>query len=157
MFKGGLQDQSEITTKYHTATHLLHAALRQVLGSHVQQKGSNITVARLRFDFSHDSKLTDSQIHDIEDLVNQKISEDLPVTKVEMKKSDALAQGALAFFPEKYPEVTSVYQIGDFSKELCGGPHANSTGEIGRIKIVREESAGSGLRRIYATALLPQN
>lgn len=153
MFKGGLQDQSEITTRYHTATHLLHASLRKILGDHVQQKGSNITADRLRFDFSHDSKLTDSQITEIEDLVNQKIAENLPVTKVEMKKSDALAQGALAFFPEKYPDVTNVYSIGDFSKELCGGPHVNSTGIIGKIKITREESAGAGIRRIYATAL----
>ncbi len=161
MFKGGLQDQSEITTRYHTATHLLHASLRKILGDHVQQKGSNITADRLRFDFSHDSKLTNSQIHEIEDLVNQQIIKDLPVTKVEMRKTDALAQGALAFFPEKYPDVTNVYSIGDpstgsgqvFSKELCGGPHVNSTGIIGKIKITREESAGAGIRRIYATAL----
>ena len=150
MFKGGLQDQSEITTRYHTATHLLHASLRKILGDHVQQKGSNITAERLRFDFSHDSKLTDSQILEIENLINEKILEDLPVTKVEMKKSDALSQGALAFFPEKYPDVTNVYEIRGFSKELCGGPHVNSTGVIGKIKITREESAGSGVRRVYA-------
>jgi alanyl-tRNA synthetase len=151
MFRGGLQDQSEITTKYHTATHLLHAALRQILGPHVQQKGSNITSERLRFDFSHPDKLTPDQISEIEKLVNLKISQNLPVTKTEMAKTQALAEGALAFFPEKYPEICSVYQIGDFSKELCGGPHVGSTGEIGSIKITREESAGSGVRRIYAS------
>lgn len=153
MFKGGLQDRSEITTRYHTATHLLHAALRQVLGTHVQQKGSNITAERLRFDFSHPSKLTSEQLSQVESLINQKIQENIPVTRVEMKKSDALAQGAMAFFPEKYPDVTSVYTIGNFSKELCGGPHVTSTGEIGKIRVTREESAGAGVRRIYATAV----
>lgn len=153
MFRGGLQDRSDITTKYHTATHLLHAALRQVLGPHVGQKGSNITSERLRFDFSHPSKLTPGELQQVQDLVNQKISENLPVTRVEMPKTKALAEGALAFFPEKYPDVTSVYSIGDFSRELCGGPHVNSTGEIGKISITREESAGSGTRRIYATAV----
>ena len=150
MFKGGLQDQSEITTKYHTATHLLHAALRQVLGDHVQQKGSNITTERLRFDFSHPGRLSDEEIKKIEDLVNEKIREDIPVVKKEMEKKRALAEGALAFFPEKYPEVTNVYTIGDFSKELCGGPHMASTGAIGRIKITKEESVGAGVRRVYA-------
>jgi alanyl-tRNA synthetase len=154
MFKGGLQDQSEITVKYHTATHLLHKALRHVLGNHIAQKGSNITSERLRFDFSHPSKLTDQQITDIEKIINAKISADLPVTRQEMPKTKALSEGALAFFPEKYPEITSVYTIGPldnwYSKELCGGPHVSSTGEIGGIKIVKEESAGSGIRRIYA-------
>ena len=153
MFRGGLQDHSDVTTRYHTATHLLHAALRHVLGSHVQQKGSNITAERLRFDFSHTDKLTTEQIKKIEDLINTKVKENIPVTKTEMPKTKALAEGALAFFPERYPDVTSVYQIGDFSKELCGGPHVNSTGEIGRIKIIKEESAGAGVRRIYATAV----
>lgn len=150
MFKSGLQDQSEVTTKYHTATHLLHASLRKILGNHVSQKGSNITAERLRFDFSFDRKLTDSEIKDVEDLVNQKIGEDLIVELLEMQKAKALAEGALAFFPEKYPEVTNVYKIGDFSMELCGGPHVNSTGEIGKINIFKEESAGAGVRRIYA-------
>ncbi len=150
MFKGGLEDQSEITTQYHTATHLLHAALRQILGNHVSQKGSNITSERLRFDFSHLEKLTDDQVRQIEDLINQKISENIPVTRVEMKKSDAIAQGAMAFFPEKYPDITSVYTIGTFSKELCGGPHVSSTGQIGRIKIIKQESVSSGVRRLYA-------
>lgn len=151
MFKGGLADQSGTVTKYHTATHLLHAALRQVLGTHVQQKGSNITAERLRFDFSNDKKLSDEEIKLVEEFVNQKIDVNIKVEKLEMKKSEALAQGALAFFPEKYPDITSVYKIGNFSLELCGGPHVNSTGEIGRIKISKEESAGSGVRRIYAT------
>lgn len=155
MFKGGLQDASEITTRYHTATHLLHAALRQVLGNHVSQKGSNITSERLRFDFSHDKKLSEIELLEIERLVNQKINEDIEVNKLEMKKDEALKMGALAFFPEKYPDITSVYKIGDYSMELCGGPHVTSTSEIGRFKINREESAGAGIRRIYATALFP--
>jgi alanyl-tRNA synthetase len=150
MFKGGLQDQSEVTTKYHTATHLLHAALRQVLGGHVSQKGSNITGERLRFDFSHPEKLTSGEIQQIEDLVNQKIDEDIPVDKQQKDKKTALSEGALAFFPEKYPEIANVYSIGDFSKELCGGPHVSSTGQIGRIKIIKEESVGTGVRRLYA-------
>ena len=153
MFKGGLQDQSEIVTKYHTATHLLHSALREVLGTHVSQKGSNITAERLRFDFSHPEKLTDEQIRQVEDLVNDKTKEDIQVERVEMPKTQALAEGAMAFFPEKYPEITSVYSIGDFSKELCGGPHVQRTGEIGRIKITRQEAVSAGVRRIYATAI----
>jgi len=153
MFKGGLADQSEIVTKYHTATHLLHAALREILGNHVSQSGSNITAARLRFDFSHPEKLTDDQIKQVEDLVNTKIRENIKVDRVEMPKAKALAEGALAFFPEKYPEVTSVYSIGDFSKELCGGPHVQSTGEIGRIRITRQEAVSAGVRRVYATAI----
>lgn len=150
MFKGGLADKSDTVVKYHTATHLLHQALRDVLGSHVQQKGSHITHQRLRFDFSHPTKLTVDKIQKIEDLINQKIAADLPVKRVEMPKKQALSAGALAFFPEKYPETASVYLIGDYSKELCGGPHVDSTSKIGRIKITREESAGSGIRRIYA-------
>lgn len=154
MFKGGLQDQSEITTKYHTATHLLHKALRDTLGNHVQQKGSNITADRLRFDFSHPNKLTPQELEIVEATINQKIAADLPVHHQEQPKAEALAQGALAFFPEKYPEVASVYTIGDlnnwYSKELCGGPHVSSTGQIGKIKIIKEESAGAGIRRIYA-------
>ncbi|TSC87650.1 MAG: alanyl-tRNA synthetase [Microgenomates group bacterium Gr01-1014_16] len=157
VFKGGLQDHSDVTTKYHTVTHLLHAALRQILGTHVQQKGSNITGDRLRFDFSHPEKLTPDQVNQVENIINQKISEDIKVVKTEMPKSQALAEGALAFFPERYPDFASVYQIGNFSKELCGGPHVNSTGEIGRIKITKEESAGAGLRRIYATAVSKKN
>ena len=155
MFKGGLQDQSETTTRYHTATHLLHAALRQVLGNSVSQKGSNITAERLRFDFSYDKKLTEAEIKAVEKLVNQKIEENITVERLEMQKTEALKMGAMAFFPEKYPDLTSVYQIGDFSLELCGGPHVASTGAIGKFKIEKEESAGSGVRRVYATALFP--
>jgi alanyl-tRNA synthetase len=154
MFKGGLQDHSEVVTKYHTATHLLHKALRDVLGPHVGQKGSNITAERLRFDFSHGEKLTPEQIQRVEEIMNEKISANLTVTRQEMPKKQALAEGALAFFPEKYPDITSVYTIGPldnwYSKELCGGPHVSSTGEIGKIKIIKEESAGAGIRRIYA-------
>ena len=154
MFKGGLHDQSDIVVKYHTATHLLHKALRTVLGPHVQQKGSNITAERLRFDFSHPEKLTSEQIQQVESMVNEKIKDDLPVTRQELPKNEALKQGALAFFVEKYPDIVSVYTVGSknnwYSKELCGGPHVGSTGEIGRIKIVKEESAGSGIRRLYA-------
>ncbi len=156
MFKGGLQDSSEITTRYHTATHLLHASLRKILGDHVQQKGSNITGERLRFDFLHPDKLTTEQLSQIEDLINKKIDENIKIERLEMKKAEALKLGALAFFPEKYPKVTSVYKISDFSMELCGGPHVGSTGEIQKIKIIKEESAGSGIRRIYATALFPK-
>jgi alanyl-tRNA synthetase len=157
MFKGGLVEQSEITTKYHTATHLLHRALREVLGNHVQQKGSNITSHRLRFDFSHPAKLTSDQIVQIEKIINQKITENLPVTRQEMSKAEALKQGALAFFPEKYPDICSVYTVGPadnwYSRELCGGPHVTSTGQIGGIKIIKEESAGSGIRRLYASLI----
>lgn len=153
MFKGGLADHSQTTTAYHTATHLLHAALRQVLGEHVQQKGSNINQERLRFDFSHSEKLTDEQIKKVEELINQKISEDLPVTREELPKVDALKQGALAFFGQKYPDIVSVYTIGTpghvFSKELCGGPHVTNTGELAKIKIIKQESLGAGIKRLY--------
>lgn len=149
-FKSGLADNSEIITKYHTATHLLHAALRKILGPHVQQSGSNITSERLRFDFSHDQKLTDLQIIQITDLVNQQIDQKLEVVKETMAFIEAQKQGALAFFGTKYPETVSVYTIGDFSKEVCTGPHVNNLGTLGKIKIIKEESAGSGRRRIYA-------
>jgi alanyl-tRNA synthetase len=153
MFKGGLADNSVTVTAYHTATHLLHAALRKVLGTHVSQKGSNITADRLRFDFSHPEKLTDEQIKTIENLINQKISEKLPVTRAELPKEEALNQGALAFFGQKYPDVVSVYTIGGekdfFSKEFCGGPHVTNTGELAKIKIVKQESLGAGTRRLY--------
>lgn len=154
MFKGGLGGHSETEIKYHTATHLLHKALREVLGDEVHQAGSNITAERLRFDFTYPAKLTDDQKSKIEDIINEKISQDLAVTKIEMDKSIALSEGALAFFPEKYPAITSVYIIGPvdnwYSKELCGGPHVSHTGEIGRVKIIKEESASAGVRRIYA-------
>jgi len=153
MFKGGLADHSDVVTAYHTATHLLHAALRQILGTHVQQKGSNITSERLRFDFSHPEKLSDIQIKAVQDLINQKISEKLTVTKVELPKEEALAQGALAFFGQKYPDQVTVYTIGNkksfFSKELCGGPHVESLAELAKINIVKQESLGAGTRRLY--------
>ncbi len=150
MFKGGLGEQSEVTTKYHTATHLLHAALRKVLGEHVQQKGSNITAERLRFDFSQPEKVSEEQLKEVENLVNEQIQKDLPVTSEVMDKEDALKSGALGFFTEKYGDKVTVYTIGDFSKEICGGPHVNNTKELGNFKIIKEESAGAGVRRIYA-------
>ncbi len=153
MFKGGLADQSVIVTAYHTATHLLHAALRQILGNHVSQKGSNITSLRLRFDFSHPEKISDEKIEEIQSLINEKISEKLKVTKEELPKEKALEQGALAFFGQKYPDVVTVYTVGDpknyFSKELCGGPHVESLSELAKIKIVKQETLGSGVRRLY--------
>ena len=153
MFKGGLADHSNVVTAYHTATHLLHSALRQILGTHVQQKGSNITSERLRFDFSHPEKLSDIQVKAVQDLINQKISERLIVTKEELPKEKALEQGALAFFGQKYSDIVTVYTIGDkknyFSKELCGGPHVESLAELAKINIVKQESLGAGTRRLY--------
>lgn len=150
MFKGGLQDHSEITTKYHTATHLLHAALRKVLGIHVQQKGSNITTKRLRFDFSHNLKMIDEEIKRVEELVNEQIKINLPVTSEVMNKNEAYESNALGFFAQKYGDKVTVYTIGNFSREICGGPHVDFTGKLGTFRIEREESAGSGIRRIYA-------
>ncbi len=155
MFKGGLAEASEITTKLHTATHLLHAALRQVLGAHVSQKGSHITSERLRFDFSHPQKLTEKEIKEVEDLINLKIKENLPVTMIEMPLKEAVALGAMHFFAEKYGEKVKVYTIGDpkgeyFSKEVCGGPHVVNTGEVGGVRIIKQEKIGSGIIRIYA-------
>jgi alanyl-tRNA synthetase len=150
MFKGGLEDQSEITTKLHTATHLLHQSLRLVLGDHVKQEGSNITSERLRFDFSHHKPLTNQEIINIEDLINKTIKKNIPVKKTIQDKEKALKSGSLAFFKTKYPSKVSVYTIGDFSRELCGGPHVNSTGEIGNVKIIKEENIAAGKRRIYA-------
>jgi len=153
-FKGGLADQSEITTKYHTATHLLQAALRKILGEGVEQKGSNITAERLRFDFSHNQALTAEEKQAVEDQVNAWIEADLPVSKKEMSKTEALGSGAIAFFVEKYPDQVTVYSIGaagtEISREFCGGPHVQSTGEIGSIKIFKEKAASAGVRRIYA-------
>ncbi len=150
MFKGGLADQSEITTKYHTATHLLHQALHDVLGDEIQQAGSNITSERLRFDYTYSGKPTSEQLKQIGEIINAKISEDLPVAKTIEDKTKALASGARAFFAEKYPDKVSVYTIGTYSKELCGGPHVEHTGTIGQIEIYKDESLGSGKRRIYA-------
>jgi alanyl-tRNA synthetase len=151
MFKGGLADAGEITTKYHTATHLLLAALRQVLGEHVFQKGSNITGERMRFDFSHPDKMTPEQIASVEKIVNEKIAEDLPVVLEEMNIDDARKSGAMGVFDNKYGEKVKVYSIGNFSREMCGGPHVAHTGELGHFKIQKEEASSSGVRRIKAT------
>jgi alanyl-tRNA synthetase len=149
-FAGGLADHSEQVTKLHTVTHLLHQALRQILGEEVHQVGSNITPERLRFDFTYPEKLTPQQIKEVEDLVNQQIQKDLAV-KVEMMTLDkAKKKGALAFFADKYGEKVKVYSIGSFSQEVCGGPHVDSLGKIGSVKIVKEEAVGTGKRRIYA-------
>lgn len=137
-------------TRLHTATHLLHAALRKILGEHVRQMGSDITSQRLRFDFSHPQKLAKEEIEKVEELVNQKIKEDLEVKKEEMNYQEAIKSGALAFFKEKYPEKVTVYSIGNFSKEICAGPHVKRTSELGLFRIVKEESCGAGVRRIKA-------
>ncbi len=150
-FRGGLAERTEQTTRLHTATHLLHAALRQVLGAHVQQRGSNITAERLRFDFAHPRRLSPDELRAVEDMVNTQITRDLPVTVEVMPLDRALAQGALAFFGDKYGEHVKVYTIGDFSKEVCGGPHVNRTSELGRFHIAKEEAVGQGVRRIRAT------
>lgn len=149
-FKGGLASTGEIETKYHTATHLLNAALKEVLGNHVHQKGSNITAERMRFDFSHDTKMTDEEKQKVEDLVNEYIKMAIPVEKLEMKKEEAIAMGAEAMFIEKYGDIVSVYKIGDISLELCGGPHVSNTSEIGKFKIKKEEASSAGVRRIKA-------
>ena len=149
-FKGGLASTGEMETKYHTATHLLNAALKQVLGSHVHQRGSNITAERMRFDFSHPAKMTDEEKQKTEDLVNEWITEAIPVEHLEMKKDDAIKMGAEAMCIEKYGDIVSVYKIGDVSIELCGGPHVSNTSELGHFKIKKEESSSSGIRRIKA-------
>ncbi|MEX1997067.1 MAG: alanine--tRNA ligase [Candidatus Andersenbacteria bacterium] len=149
-FSGGLADHSQESVHYHTATHLLHQALRVILGNHVTQRGSNITQERLRFDFSHPEKLSAEQLQRVEHMVNEKITADLPVIKEEMTVAEATAAGALGLFAHKYGERVSVYMIGDFSREICGGPHVTRTGELGRFRITREESAGGGIRRIKA-------
>ena len=149
-FKGGLSGNSEIETKYHTATHLLNAALKVVVSPDCHQKGSNITDERMRFDFSCDHKLTDEEKQKTEDLVNEWIKQGLDVTVKEMSKEDALKSGAECMFIEKYPDIVTVYYIGDVSKELCGGPHVKNTSELGHFKIKKEESSSSGVRRIKA-------
>jgi alanyl-tRNA synthetase len=149
-FKGGLAGNSEIETKYHTATHLLNAALKQIVDKNIHQRGSNITVDRMRFDFNCDHKLTDEEKEKVEALVNKWISDSVPVIKEEMSKSAALESGAECMFIEKYPDIVTVYRIGDFSKELCGGPHVKNTNELGHFKIVKEESSSAGIRRIKA-------
>lgn len=149
-FKGGLADHSEKTTALHTATHLLHKALRTVLGEHVGQKGSNITTERLRFDFTHPSAMSKEEIQQVEDMVNEQIKRNLPVTCETMTVEEAKAQGAIAFFDSKYGEQVKVYSVGDFSKEVCGGPHVESTGSMGHFKILKEQSSSAGVRRIKA-------
>ena len=149
-FKGGLAGNSEIETRYHTATHLLNAALKITVSEDIHQRGSNINEERMRFDFNCDHKLTDEEIKNTEDLVNKWIDEDLVVTKEEMSKEDAIKSGAECMFIEKYPDMVTVYSIGDVSKELCGGPHVSHTKEIGKFKITKEESVSSGIRRIKA-------
>ena len=149
-FKGGLAEQNEKTIAYHTATHLLHKALQIVLGEYATQKGSNITTERLRFDFSHPEKMTKEQLQQVEDIVNEQIKRDLPVTCEEMTLEEAKKAGAMGLFENKYGEKVKVYTIGDFSKEICGGPHVTHTGELGHFKIKKEESSSAGVRRIKA-------
>ena len=149
-FKGGLASTGEMETKYHTATHLLNAALKKVLGSHVHQKGSNITAERMRFDFSHDSKMTPEEKQQTEDLVNEYIKMAIPVEKLEMPKEEAIKMGAECEFIERYPDIVTVYKIGDVSIEICGGPHVSNTSELGKFKIKKEESSSAGVRRIKA-------
>ena len=149
-FKGGLAGDSETETKYHTATHLLNAALKITVNGDVHQKGSNITDERMRFDFSCDHKLTTEEIKNTEDLVNKWIKESLPVTVEEMPKEKAVEIGAEHMFIEKYPDIVTVYFIGDVSKEICMGPHVKNTSELGNFKIVKEESSSAGVRRIKA-------
>ena len=152
-FKGGLADQNEKTIAYHTATHLLHQALKTVLGDHVKQSGSNITEERLRFDFTHPQKMTKEEIQEVEDLVNEQIKRDLPVTCEEMSYEEAKKSGAIGLFTDKYGDKVKVYTIGDFSKEICGGPHVTHTGDMGTFKIKKEESSSSGVRRIKAVLI----
>ena len=149
-FKGGLAGNSEVETKYHTATHLLNAALKKVVGPDVHQKGSNITDERMRFDFSCDHKLTDEEKKQAEDLVNSWIQEGIDVNVVEMSKEEALKSGAECMFIEKYPDIVTVYSIGEVSKELCGGPHVKNTSELGHFEIKKEEASSAGVRRIKA-------
>ena len=152
-FKGGLASTGEIETKYHTATHLLNAALREIIGSDVHQRGSNITPDRLRFDFSCDHKLTQEEKEAVEQLVNKWIQENLVVSSIEMKKQDAVNSGAECMFIEKYPDIVTVYTIGDVSKEICGGPHVKNTAELGTFKIKKEEASSAGVRRIKAVLI----
>jgi alanyl-tRNA synthetase len=159
VFKGGLADHSEETTRLHTATHLLHQALRTVLGDHVGQKGSNITAERLRFDFSHGEKMTPEQITEVEGIVNDAINRDLPIHAEELTTEEAKARGAIGLFEDKYAQMggkIKVYFVGNdekgyFSKEICGGPHVAHTGELGSFKIQKEEAVSAGVRRIKAT------
>jgi alanyl-tRNA synthetase len=150
-FAGGLADRSERAVRLHTATHLLGGALRAVLGDHVHQRGSNITDQRLRFDFSHDGRLTDAQVAEVERIVNEAITDDVEVRRLELPRAEAEALGAEQEFGHRYPDVVSVYVIGELSKEFCGGPHVPRTGQVGRFCILKQESSGAGVRRIKAT------
>ena len=158
-FKGGLADHSEIVTKYHTATHLMYRALRNVLGDNVVQRGSNITGERLRFDFSHPDKMTPEQIKAVEDMVNEQIERDWPMSWREEPTKKALESGVLGAFGDRYGDEVKVYTVGDpdgerYSREICGGPHVEHTGQLGeggkRFKILKEESSSAGVRRIKA-------
>ncbi len=162
-FKGGLADHSDMSVKYHTATHLLHIALRKVLGTHVEQKGSNITPERLRFDFSHPTKMTEEELKKVEELVNAAITKDYVVSWQELPVEEAYKQGVIGFFPDRYDDVVKVYTVGDpaypgdadpttptFSREICGGPHVEHTGTMGHFKITKEEACSAGIRRIKA-------
>lgn len=150
IFKGGLSDHSTETTAYHTATHLLQKALKIVLGDHIAQKGSNITAERMRFDFAHSEPMTKEQIAEVEQIVNAQIAANLPVTMEMMSLEEAKKNGAMALFGEKYESTVKVYSIGEFSKEVCGGPHVEKTGELGKFKITKEQSSSAGVRRIRA-------
>jgi alanyl-tRNA synthetase len=141
---------SDESIRYHTATHLLHAALRKALGEHVQQKGSNITRERLRFDFSHPHPMTKEEITATEQIVQEAIDRSIPVTSEVMKYTDAIKSGALGLFEDRYGNDVSIYTIGDVSKEVCSGPHVSNTSEIGRFKILKEQSSSAGVRRIRA-------
>lgn len=152
-FKGGLAEQNETTIAYHTATHLLHKALRIVLGEHAVQKGSNITTERLRFDFAHPQKVTKEELEEVEKIVNEQIQKDLKVICEEMSYEEAKESGAIGLFENKYGEKVKVYTIGDFSKEICGGPHVEHTGVLGTFKIKKEEASSAGVRRIKAVLI----
>ena len=150
IFKGVLADANEATARLHTATHLLQAALRKVLGDDVAQRGSNITPERLRFDFSFERKVAPDELKEVERLVNEAIAADAPITCVEMTVDEARAEGAIGLFGDRYGERVKVYTMGEFSKEICGGPHAAHTGELGTFKIKKEEASSAGVRRIKA-------
>jgi alanyl-tRNA synthetase len=149
-FAGGLADHSDETRKLHTATHLLHKALKLVLGAEVQQRGSNITAERLRFDFNYDQKMTPEQLKQVEDIVNEQIKRQLPISFKVMTVDEAKHEGAIGLFEEKYGDQVKVYTMGDFSKEICGGPHADNTGDLKAFKIAKEEASSAGVRRIKA-------
>ncbi len=152
-FKGGLADTSEVTAKLHTATHLMHDALGKVLGSEVKQMGSNITPERLRFDFGFERKVTPEELKQVEDIVNAAIAKKIPITIEEMSVDEAKAQGAVGVFDDKYGNIVKVYTMGDYSKEICGGPHAKNTGDLGKFVIQKEQSSSAGVRRIKAVLI----